>query len=99
LVGVHILITWVVAVHTGLKARRADQGREASKEITSLPVSVIVPAWNEAQRIQKCVKALQAVDYAAFEVLILAGGEDGTYQIAESTIQGDDRVPTTAARP
>lgn len=90
LAAFHILSTWVLAVRTGLKARRVKQDGAAAEFILE-PVSVIVPAWNECQRVEKCIQALQAVDYAEFEVLILAGGEDGTYPIAERAIQGDDR--------
>jgi len=90
LVGAHILITWVLAVRTGLKARRANQAGLPA-DFTPQPVSVIVPAWNEGQRIDKCIQALKAVDYASFEVLILAGGEDGTYQIADQAMAGDER--------
>jgi cellulose synthase/poly-beta-1,6-N-acetylglucosamine synthase-like glycosyltransferase len=87
---VHIFITWISAILRGRNARtRKFQKNIKAAELS--PVSIIVPAWNESERINRCINALKLVEYPNYEVLVLAGGEDGTYPIAESTIQGDDR--------
>lgn len=46
-------------------------------------VSALVPAWNEVERIAACVESLLAIDWPRFEILVSAGGEDGTYEVAE----------------
>ena len=55
------------------------------------PVSILVPAWNERGTIEKCIQALQALDYPIWEALILAGGSDGTYETAKQFSAGDIR--------
>jgi cellulose synthase/poly-beta-1,6-N-acetylglucosamine synthase-like glycosyltransferase len=48
-------------------------------------VSIIVPAWNEAKVLETTLRALLAVDYDKnkYEVLVIAGGEDNTYAVAQ----------------
>ncbi len=52
-------------------------------------VSILVPAWNEKGTIEKCIAALQKLDYQNWNALILAGGEDGTYEAALNWAEGD----------
>lgn len=52
-------------------------------------VSVIVPARNEEANIGRCVASLCAMEYPAFEVLVVDdGSEDGTAAIVESLSPG-----------
>lgn len=47
-------------------------------------VSIIVPAWNEAKTLKPTLQALLDMDYdkERCEVIVVAGGNDDTYQIA-----------------
>ncbi|MFO7166508.1 MAG: glycosyltransferase family 2 protein [Chloroflexota bacterium] len=45
-------------------------------------MSVIVPAWRERGTIERCIDALRAVDYPDWELIVVAGGPDGTYEAA-----------------
>jgi cellulose synthase/poly-beta-1,6-N-acetylglucosamine synthase-like glycosyltransferase len=54
-------------------------------------VSILVPAWCESGTIEKCIGALQKLDYPTWEALILAGGPDGTYEAARRCADGDSR--------
>jgi cellulose synthase/poly-beta-1,6-N-acetylglucosamine synthase-like glycosyltransferase len=47
-------------------------------------VSIIVPAWNEARTLKSTLDALTHVEYDwnQVEVIIVAGGDDNTYEIA-----------------
>ena len=92
LVVVHIVITWVLAIRRGWRARQRDQQQPVSSEVKDLPpVSVIVPAWNEKGTIELCIKALQNLAYQKWEAIILAGGDDGTFAAASQAIGGDER--------
>ena len=91
LVLIHIVWTWLQAIRRGLNARRLET-HEATLVAADLPpVSVIIPAWNERGTIERCVSALRSVEYPTWEVVILAGGSDGTFDVACRTTEGDDR--------
>jgi succinoglycan biosynthesis protein ExoA len=58
------------------------------------PVSVIVPVYNEALFIERCLSALLTQDYPGlFEIICVDGmSEDGTRQIISRIAAGDQRV-------
>ena len=87
----HIALAWILALHRGLSARRSDTVVTGTLPGPLLPVSVIVPAWNESGTIEKNITALKQVEYPSWEALIVAGGEDGTYQAAVMAVSVDDR--------
>jgi glycosyltransferase involved in cell wall biosynthesis len=61
--------------------------REAGKRVSETLVSIIIPAFNEARVIGKCLESLTRLDFARqhFEVILVDNGsEDATIQIAES---------------
>jgi cellulose synthase/poly-beta-1,6-N-acetylglucosamine synthase-like glycosyltransferase len=90
-VATHILVTWFLEIRRGLRARRNQRRGSSPASLDQPPVSILVPAWNESQRIEKCIHLLQQVDYPCFEALILAGGADDTYEIASQAIAVDER--------
>jgi cellulose synthase/poly-beta-1,6-N-acetylglucosamine synthase-like glycosyltransferase len=56
----------------------------SSRAANTPPVSILIPAWREYGTIEACIAALQAVDYPQWEAIIIAGGDDGTYQAARN---------------
>jgi poly-beta-1,6 N-acetyl-D-glucosamine synthase len=54
------------------------------KELITFPkISIIVPAFNEAKTIKKCIKSLQNLDYPNFEIIVIDDGStDNTLEIA-----------------
>lgn len=48
-------------------------------------VSIIIPAWNEAKILKATVRALLEINYdkKKCEVIIVAGGNDGTFEVAQ----------------
>ena len=87
LVVVHIIITWVMAVWRGWRARQQDRQQPPVQAKDLPPVSVIVPAWNEKGTIELCIESLKKMAYPTWEAIILAGGQDGTYKaILDATI-------------
>jgi glycosyltransferase involved in cell wall biosynthesis len=54
-----------------------------TSEVRALPsVSVLLPAWNEASMLDRCLTALLAINWPGLEVILCAGGDDGTAAIA-----------------
>ncbi|MEU8219744.1 bifunctional polysaccharide deacetylase/glycosyltransferase family 2 protein [Micromonospora taraxaci] len=63
--------------------RRVRRPREGRPEVRA-PVSVIVPAYNEAANIASTVRSLMASAYPALEVIVVDdGSDDGTADIVE----------------
>jgi cellulose synthase/poly-beta-1,6-N-acetylglucosamine synthase-like glycosyltransferase len=50
-----------------------------------ISVTIIIPAWNEEKVLEATLEALLAVDYdkKQCEVIVVAGGNDNTYEIAQ----------------
>ena len=46
------------------------------------PVSILVAAWNEAARIDGHIESFRALRYPRKELVLCAGGDDGTYERA-----------------
>lgn len=87
----HIAITWLLAIRRGWRARQQHDKTPPPPAVALPPVSVIVPAWNERGTIQRCIAALKNVEYPCWEALIVAGGDDGTFEVAQKTVANDER--------
>ncbi|HEY8448057.1 MAG TPA: glycosyltransferase [Thermomicrobiales bacterium] len=46
-------------------------------------VSVLLPAWNEASTLGRCLDSLLAIPWPDLEIILCAGGNDGTVEIAK----------------
>lgn len=64
--------------------------RRVGDESPQPPVSVIVPARNEARNIERVLTSLAASDYPDFEVIVVDdGSEDGTGELARGVAPGN----------
>jgi Glycosyl transferase family 2 len=45
-------------------------------------VSVLLPAWNEAEMLGRCLDSLLCLNWPELEIVLCAGGNDGTLEIA-----------------
>src|SRR5215208_3307465 len=61
-------------------------------------VSVLVPAWNAAATLDRCLASLLAIDHPPSEVIVCAGGNDGTWGIAERAAAVNPRRITLIAQ-
>lgn len=79
-------------VANGLQWRRdrrlAREWRARRAEVPELPaaprVSILLPAWNEAAHLAACIGSVLALRYPAVELVVCAGGSDGTLEIAQN---------------
>jgi glycosyltransferase involved in cell wall biosynthesis len=63
-----------------------------SNEIVSMhapTVSVMVAAWNEAANIESHIKSFREIEYPHGQLILCAGGDDGTYEIARRLAGAD----------
>lgn len=64
------------------------------------PVTVVIPARNEAHNIARCVHSVLAANYPSLEVIIVDDrSSDGTGEIARDIANTDRRVRVIEARP
>jgi len=65
-----------------------------------LPVSVLIPARNEARNIRRCLRSLLAQDYPLLEVLVLDDGStDATADIVTEMAREDERLRLVRGQP
>lgn len=63
-------------------AETAARGGEPTAERPAPPVSVLLPAWNEGRMLERCLASLLAIAEPPIEIVLCAGGDDGTPAIA-----------------
>jgi cellulose synthase/poly-beta-1,6-N-acetylglucosamine synthase-like glycosyltransferase len=61
-------------------------------------VSVLIPAWKEAKGLTRVLARLNHVRYHDWETLIVAGGDDGTFELAERLAQQLRSCPVKVLR-
>lgn len=64
------------------------------------PVSILIPARNEADNLQKNLISWLSQDYANYEVIVLDdNSEDNTFQLAQTIANGDTRFTVVHGKP
>ena len=75
-----------------LKDRRQDDFDALASSRFTIPVSVVVPAYNEEQLIETTVRSLLALDYPQFEVIVVNDGSlDGTLPLLQRAFELEPR--------
>lgn len=89
--AVHVLLVWTVAILRAHACRR-QRSQPVRPPYTWPSVSVLVPAWQERNTIERSMAALQATEYPqVWEALVIAGGPDGTLELAQELCSRDTR--------
>src|SRR5581483_1176634 len=82
LAALHIVAVWFEALRSGLALAVHQPTRSDAPASQSRLISIIIPAWNERGTLERCLASLRLIDYPAWEVIVIAGGPDGTLQAA-----------------
>jgi len=82
IVVIHCLITALFAIKRGVKARTQRKFENTHDPNYWPSVSVIIPAWCERGTLENCIQSLKNTNYPNWEIIIVAGGIDNTYQAA-----------------
>jgi len=87
------LLSHVVCSYQNRHLPSLKSGGSAADPDRSPLVSIMVPARNEADLIERCVRSLLAQDYPNFEVLVVDDrSEDNTADIVEQIAKEDQRL-------
>jgi len=94
-IALYPLVTAAFWIAGGLVFRLLDERTDSDRPPPGgwPPLTMLIPAYNEAQVIASCVRAALATDYPALEVVVLDDGStDDTAFVAEEAGQGDPRI-------
>jgi cellulose synthase/poly-beta-1,6-N-acetylglucosamine synthase-like glycosyltransferase len=89
--AVAIALLWIVALARGLAARWRPPLRISPPEAWPT-VTVIIPAWQEQGTLEGCLASHELVSYPRWDVVVVAGGDDGTLEIARAHASGRPNV-------
>ena len=94
-----LLVVFAVNIILNLRALGRPDRKGKVPEPTPL-VSVLIPARNEEENIETCLKSLQKQDYTNFEILVLDdNSKDRTAELVESMAAKDDRIKLIKGQP
>ncbi len=92
-----VLVSLNLIVNLRMLGRTTPRGKGPA-EIR--PVSVLIPARNEARNIRRCLQSLLAQDYPLIEIWVLDDGStDATADIVAEVMQQDARVQLIRGQP
>jgi poly-beta-1,6 N-acetyl-D-glucosamine synthase len=84
LVPIAVLAIMRAVAVVGLARRHASLQKQPQPEDFRPPVSIVVPAYNEAAGIEQAVRSLAVSDYPEFEVVVVDDGStDGTGELVD----------------
>ncbi|MCJ7655153.1 MAG: glycosyltransferase family 2 protein, partial [Dehalococcoidia bacterium] len=87
-----LLLLFATNLILNLRALRRPDRNSKVPEPAPL-VSVLIPARNEEENIETCLKSLQKQDYPNFEILVLDdNSKDRTAELVERMAAEDDRI-------
>jgi cellulose synthase/poly-beta-1,6-N-acetylglucosamine synthase-like glycosyltransferase len=99
LIGLYALLSLSRGIWRGLRAAANSSGSSSSQPEHWPFVSIIVPAWRDSAALKTCLLSLREVDYPSYEVIVVAGGPDGTYETACAAARHDHRIQVVEQLP
>jgi chlorobactene glucosyltransferase len=94
-----LLVVFATNLILNLRALRRPDRNSKAPEPAPL-VSVLIPARNEEENIETCLKSLQKQDYPNFEILVLDdNSKDRTAELVARMAAKDDRIKLIKGEP
>src|SRR4030043_606813 len=94
-----LLVVFAINLILNLRSLRRPDGNSRIAKPAPL-ISVLVPARNEEENIEACLKSLQKQDYPNFEVIVLDDSSaDRTAGLVEAIVAKDDRIRLIKGEP
>jgi glycosyltransferase involved in cell wall biosynthesis len=92
-------LPFMVACWRGRSARSEQRWQHLHNPEIWPSVSVIIPAWCERGTLEACLAAVRQLDYPEYEIIVAAGGPDGTLEAAMRLSRRDPRIRIVPQRP
>lgn len=99
LTGAHIIWEFANAIKRGVLARQTNIMLKPPDDRELSRISVLIPAWCEATTIEGCLANLREVDYPNWEIIVISGGSDGTFERTQELSAGWARVRVLQQQP
>lgn len=94
-----LLVVFAINLILNLRSLRRPDSNSKIAEPAPL-ISVLIPARNEEENIETCLKSLQKQDYPNFEVLVLDDNStDSTAELVEGMAAKDERIRLIKGEP
>lgn len=89
LAAAHTFYSWMAA---GIRGRRAaDHKPPQYPPRMDTRITILVPAWNERKVLERCLAAVGRLEHPNWECVVIAGGDDGTFDQARNLCAADSR--------
>ncbi|NJD51376.1 MAG: glycosyltransferase family 2 protein [Candidatus Methanoperedens sp.] len=95
-----ILIILFVYILINILHLKPLKNIDTIEEPSTFPlVSIIIPAWNEEGTIKRSILNILKSTYTNFELIVIAGGEDKTFELADDLSKKDKRIKAIKQEP
>jgi len=95
-----ILLTLFIYIFLTILYLKPIETVDDVEEITTFPlVSIIIPAWNEEDTIRRNITNVLKSTYTNFELIIVAGGDDKTFDLTNNITKIDNRINVIKQEP
>jgi cellulose synthase/poly-beta-1,6-N-acetylglucosamine synthase-like glycosyltransferase len=89
----------ILAHRSGRRARDTARRTPPAPPERWPAVTLIIPAWKEHGTVEILMRQLRALDYPAWDAVVVAGGSDGTYQAAQAAAADDPQIKVIEQQP
>ena len=95
-----ILLSLFIYISIKILTLKHLKNVDTIEEFKTFPlVSIIVPAWNEEGTIRRSILNVLKSTYTNFELIVVAGGNDKTFELVDDLAKKDNRIKAIKQEP